>query len=564
MSSSDDVSRAGPRLRGLRLVALALTLVASLLLALPRVGQGAVVPKRGASSEHPLATREALQQLRAGGNAVDAAITAALVAGVVAPSSSGIGGGGFALVYTAKDQQCHVLDFRERAPRAIDAAAFERRPFAFAERGRYVGVPGEVAGLYELHRRFGRRPWAKLVEPAVRLARSGYAVHEHLARSLAYSVEQWREDRGLASTFLRGKALVKVGSRVQNPRLGATLARIGAEGPSALYAGPIAADIVRSTQQAGGALSLQDLAEYAPVWRSPLRTRWEGYDICTMPPPSAGGLLLAQTLGLFSAEELRRAQHGSAQYIHLLAEGMRGALADRLHHVADPDLVPVDVAGLLAPERLLRRKRQIAPGRTHALPRFLLRDHGTHHLSVMDESGTAVSLTTTVNRAFGAKLTTERSGIVLNDELEDFSSTRDVAALGGRTVANLPRPLARPVSSMTPTVVTRDGRVVLALGGSGGMTIPTNVAQVLLNRLAFGMPPEEALAKSRFYVPTADVTLVVEQGSSLELQQDLAWRGELLRVRPSFPSAVQVMAVEDDGRVVGAADRRKFGSALVE
>lgn len=564
MLSSHDVSRSSARLRGLRLAALGLTLAASLLVALPRVGQGATVPKRGVASEHPLATREALQQLRAGGNAVDAAITAALVAGVVAPSSSGIGGGGLAVLYTAGDQQCHALDFRERAPRAIDAAAFERRPFPFAERGRYVGVPGEVAGLYELHRRFGRLPWAKLVEPAARLARTGYAVHEHLGRSLAYSVEQWRQDRGLASLFLRGKAPVAKGGRVHNPRLGATLARIAAEGPPAFYAGAVASDMVEATTRAGGALSLQDLAEYAPVWRAPLRTRWEGYDVCTMPPPSAGGLLLAQTLGLFSAEELRRAQHGSAHYIHLLAEGMRGAFADRLHYVADPDLVPVDVAGLLAPEHLQRRKRRIAPGRTHALPRFIVRDHGTHHLSVIDDAGNAISLTTTVNRAFGAKLTAERSGIVLNDELEDFSSSRDVAALGGQHVPNLARPLARPVSSMTPTVALRGGRVALALGGSGGMTISTNVTQVFLNRLVFGMSPAEALAASRFYVPTADITLVLEQGTSAEVQQDLAWRGELIRLRPSPPSAVQLIAVEEDGRVIGAADPRKFGSALFE
>jgi gamma-glutamyltranspeptidase/glutathione hydrolase len=405
-------------------------------------------------------------ELRAGGNAVDAAIAATLVAGVVNPVSSGIGGGGFALYWDAKAQRATVLDFREVAPRALDAAAFEKRPFAQGERGRAVGVPGEVAGLWELHRRFGARQWAKLVEPAITAAKDGFVPSPHLSRAVAGQMAALKQDTQLAQLFFPGAA-AGPGTRLKNPMLAHVLGWLSQLGPHAIYDGPVAGDIIASAGRAGGAIAYADLQGYRVVEREPLRISWEGNDVYTMPPPSAGGLMLGQVLGMFGSGELRSWGIDSGAYVHHLAEALRGSLVDRFTTLGDPAFEPHNVAALLAPQRLSRRRAAIDANETRTLPQLLAEEHGTHHLVVVDPAGNVVSLTTTVNSPFGAKLAT-RSGFLLNDELDDFSRASDAALLGLARSPNRPRPLARPVSSMTPTIVVRGGKVVLALGGSGG------------------------------------------------------------------------------------------------
>lgn len=515
----------------------------------------------GVASEHPLSTRAALEMLADGGNAVDAAAAAALVAGVVNPSSSGIGGGGFVLVHRPGDSEPLVLDFRETAPAALDPLSLERRKFADDERGLLVGVPGEVAGLYELVRRFGRKPWSAVVAPAERVARRGFAVGAHLARTLRESPELRRDARLSALFFPRGAAAVQ-GRVVSNEKLGNTLKRIAAEGPSAFYDGSIAAEIVATARQAGSALTATDLRDYRVKERRPLRFDWAEHQIYTMPPPSAGGILLAQTLGMLSREELVRLGHATGAYQHLLAEAFRAALADRLRFAGDPDHVGIDVAKLLDPARLARRRAALSIDRTHALPVLAREDHGTHHLIVADALGFTVSLTTTVNRAFGAQLVTPESGIVLNDELGDFTPTAETDALGIPTRPNAPRALARPVSSMTPTLAFKGGRAVLAVGGSGGMAIPTNVTQVVIGRLAFEKPAEALVRAPRFYVFPRGPTMMLEAGASRALVEDLAFRGERIAVLPSSTSAVQLVTRDATG-IQAAADPRKFGRAEV-
>jgi gamma-glutamyltranspeptidase / glutathione hydrolase len=515
------------------------------------------------ATEDVTTTKAAIGVLRAGGSAMDAAVTAALVAGVASPSSSGIGGGGFALVYSAKDKKVTALDFREVAPRAIDSAAFEKRPFPSAERGRSVGVPGEVAGLVELHKSFGKKSWAEVVRPAVRVAAEGYPVGPHLANVIGWVTSQLSQDQNLAALFLPGGHAAVAGNPVKNPALSRTLARLAAEGRAAVYDGTVAADIVASARSAGGSVTTEDIAAYKTRPRDPLHVTWDGLDIYTMNAPSAGGLLLAETLGLFSREELRRAGFGSAGYQHLLAEAMRGAFADRAKYVSDPDQEPVDLAKLVSPERLAERRKSIAVDRTHWIPRFLPDEHGTHHIVTADAEGNVVSLTTTVNRPFGAVLTGKASGIVLNDELDDFSTQSSAKALGLAASPNRPRPGARPVSSMTPTIVLKDGKPILALGGSGGMAIAPNITQALLARLAFGETPERSVSAARFAVPTEGSTIAVDPTASQDLRADLERRGEVVSTQKFTEQAVQMIAIDGEKKIP-ASDPRKHGSAMAE
>ena len=532
----------------------------------PKALAKAVPASEGASTENRQATQAAMAVLASGGNAVDAAVTAALVAGVTSPRSSGLGGGGFALVYLAAEHTTKILDFRAVAPRALDVAAFERRPLPEPERGKLVGVPGEPAGLHELHRRFGKKAWRDVVAPAERLAKNGFVVEAHLAEGLTGSSSTgsgppFRRDPGLASVYFPGGKAAVVGARLTNPRLARTLGRFKNEGPRAIHEGEIASDFVASARALGSSITVEDLAAYKVTERTPLVAHWEGYDVQTMPPPSAGGLLLAQLLGMFSKRELLTLGT-STLGVHLLAEGMRSSFADRSCCVGDPAVFPTDVAKLLASEHLARKKRALSADRTHMVRRFVESLHGTHHLVTADRDGNVVALTTTVNSSFGADAAAQKSGIVLNDELDDFTSNADARKLGVKDNPNLPRAGAKPVSSMTPTIVFRDGRPVLAIGGSGGTTIPQNVLQVLIAVLVRNVAAQAAVNERRFSLTSREATLVIEPGFTQAERADLEWRGEILRTSQRVPIAVQLLSWGERG-LEGGADPRKHGLAEV-
>ncbi|MEI9954004.1 MAG: gamma-glutamyltransferase [Pseudomonadota bacterium] len=534
----------------------------ALLLAAPG-GRAQAKPARVAvATENAASTREGLAELAAGGNAVDAIVRAVLVAGIVSPSSSGLGGGGFAMVWRAATREPYVLDFRERAPAAIDAPAFEARPFKPEERARATGVPGELAGLWQLQHDLGKRKWRDVVLPAARVAETGFAVSQHLANAAASSGSKLAVmDAGLAALFFPAGKPILSGKSLKNPKLARTLRRLALDGKAPYYEGELGRELVATAQAKGGALSAADLRDYQPLSRQAIHVSWEGYDVYTMPLPSAGGLMLAETLGMYSKAELQRLGQGTGVFQHTLAEAMRGALSDRMRFLGDPDFEKPNVAALLDPQRLAARKRSISAERTQALPRFQENEHGTHHLLVIDAEGNLASITTTVNNAFGAKLSVPESGIVLNDELDDFTQQKDVAPFGLTQSPNRPRAGARPVSSMTPTVVVKDGKVVFALGGSGGQQIATNVTQLLLQRLAFGLSPAALVKLPRFAVPTSGQSIQLEAGAEKSLLDDLAWRGEVTHIMAQNSSAVQIIAV-DDGVVSAAADPRKYGSAL--
>lgn len=347
-----------------------------------------------------------------------------------------------------------------------------------------------------------------------------------------------------------------------NPLLGLTLRRIAQHGPRGFYEGVVAADLVNTTREAGGWLSHEDLTSYQVKERAPLKARFGDVDLYTMPLPSAGGVMLAQAAQVFTPGELRVLGFNSPAYQHALAESFRASLADRFKWLGDPEFEEVNLTRLMDRERMRTRRGRISLERTHRVQRFAQEESGTHHLVVRDALGNFVSLTTTVNRAFGAKLLAKSSGVILNDELDDFSKNAWMGAFGGGLSPNRARPLARPLSSMTPTLGVRDGRVVLALGGSGGMNIATDVAQMAIGHLVFGLAPDELLRAPRFQIPMRDQTIAVTGGVTIEHINDLKARGELVATIDFTSTAVQ-MITDDGSQVNAAADPRKFGSAVV-
>jgi gamma-glutamyltranspeptidase / glutathione hydrolase len=548
--------------RWLSVVSLGAALGAGLVGVAPNVSAQVASKPYAVATESPGATREASRVLEAGGNAIDAAVCAALVAGFTNPSSSGIGGGGFALVWSARDKKPIILDFRETAPAGIDPSALDKRPVPPEKRGQMVGVPGEVAGLFELQQRYGKLKWTDVVTRAARLAEQGFVAEPHTTAQVAeQATGPLAGSPTFKSVYLPGGKPLSLGQKLRASKLGKTLARIASLGKRGFYEGPVAADLVKASASAGGSLSLADLAAYKTVEREPLSVTWGGKQILTMPPPSAGGVLIAQTLGLFSLEELRGMNAEPGKRLHLLAEAMRASFADRTRYFGDPAFVNVDVAKLLSPARLAARKAKLAADRTHTQPRFGLEEAGTHHLITADADGNWVTLTTTVNDAFGARLVAEQSGVILNDELGDFATPDSVQPFGMAESPNRVRPGARPVSSMSPTLVLENGAPTQALGGSGGLTIAPNVAQVLLSRIVDGKNTADALAAPRFTIPPprSGQTLILETALEKLYGADLTARGEILSGR-DWKNAVQIVAREN-GVFSAAADPRKGGTA---
>ncbi len=517
----------------------------------------------GVAAENPTAAKVALEVLAKGGSAADAAVAGLLAAGVAQPVSSGIGGGGFALVWDAAKKSVTVLDFRETAPIGIRPRDYVNRPPPRGRRGVMVGVPGEVAGLSALHARWGKLPLAALIRPAAKFAADGFPISHHLARALRWNEKWIKKTPRYGRIFAPLGKLLAAGARARNPALAATLERLAVAGKQSFYRGAIARDVVATARRAASRMIDKDLHDYRVIERQPLYTRWHGYDVYTMPPPSAGGVMLLQTLNMHSREQLQTQGYGSGPYYHLLAETFRGAIADRMRVIGDPAFAKTDATKLISRKRMNRRRLRISLHRTRKAKSFPLRESGTSHFVAIDAQGNAVSVTSTVNNMFGAKLVTS-GGFVLNDELDDFTPyryNRRFAVLGR---PNGPKGGARPVSSMTPTIVTRDGAVVLAIGGSGGARIATGVTQALLARLAFNRSPIQAAADMRIHTPT-DGGLLVEPRATDELLVDLKKRGEFVRRRPNY-SAIQLIAVSSPAgtrRIDAVSDPRKGGTGLV-
>ncbi|MDC6119177.1 gamma-glutamyltransferase [Serratia rubidaea] len=446
----------------------------------------------------------AAQILKAGGNAVDAAVATAFTLAVTYPEAGNIGGGGFMTLYV--DGKPYFLDYRETAPQAASKGMYLNEKGEVIENlsligSKAAGVPGTVLGLWEAHKKFGKLPWAELLTPAIGYAQQGFKV--------AGQQYQYRED---ANKLFAGKTnfgdyfgKMQPGVVFKQPELAKTLARIADKGATDFYQGETAALLLKQMQQDGGLISAQDLQDYRVKWREPMQISWRGNTLYTAPLPSSGGIALAQLLGIKEdrAADFRGVTLNSARYIHLLAEIEKRVFADRADYLGDPDFSQVPVEKLTAADYLQQRAAEVNPQAISATEKVRpgLESHQTTHFSIVDADGNAVSNTYTLNWDFGSGVVVKGAGFLLNDEMDDFSAKPGVANAFGvvGSNANAIEPGKRMLSSMSPTIVTRDGNVTLVIGTPGGSRIFTSIFQVLNNIYDYHLPLQQAVAAQRVH-----------------------------------------------------------------
>lgn len=556
----------------------------SLLLLFATAAQGASkAPVRAkhamVASTSEIASRVGADVMKKGGNAVDAAIAVGLALAVTWPSAGNLGGGGFMLIRKA-DGSVEAIDYRERAPLAahrdlyLDAKGNVIKD-ASTVGYKAIGVPGTVAGLALAHKRHGKLPWADLVEPARKLAAEGFEVNYHLARSLAYEstrerMAQFNESRRI---YQRSGKFYAMGETFVQPDLAATLARIKAN-PRDFYEGKTAQFIVDDMKANDGIITLEDLRTYEPTIRKPLRGTYRGYEILTMPPPSSGGIALIEMLNMLEPYDLPAMGWQSAKFIHTLTEVQRRAFADRAKHLGDADFVKVPVTALISREYAAERRKSIRTDRAStssavgAGATAAYESPDTTHFTVVDPDGTVVSNTYTLNDSYGSGVTVTATGVLMNNEMDDFTSKvgvpNDYGLIQGE--ANAIHPKKRPLSSMTPVIVLKDGKVAFAVGSPGGPTIINTVLQVILNMIDFKMTLQAAIDAPRFHHQWLPDHIHWEVfGVNPDTRALLEAMGHKLREIPGAsrnPSQIgdaQGIAIDESGLRLGASDPRLGG-----
>ncbi|MEH2441807.1 gamma-glutamyltransferase [Nostoc sp.] len=553
-------------------------------------------------SAHPLGSEAGILMLRKGGNAVDAAVATTFVISVVEPFSAGIGGGGFLLMHSEKTGDIKALDFRERAPLKatknmyLDAAG-KVRPNASINGYLAVGTPGTVAGLYEVHRRYGKLSWQEVMKPAIALAKDGFILGDVLTQRLNQRQQQLLNNPAAREIFTRNGQFYQPGEKLVQRDLARTLTAIS-ENPQSFYTGSIARSIASDMVKNGGLITLEDLKAYKPIWRTPVCGNFRKAKICSMPPPSSGGVHLLQILNIIGDTDLKSLGWHHPDAIHLMVEAMKIAYADRSEYLGDPDFVKVPVQELISPAYAKKRRQEInmqlakpstevKPVDRKTLQRFSqannqilgeniiplsarsLKLHATRyespettHLTVVDGEHNAVSLTFTVNLIFGAGVVTPGTGIVLNNEMDDFAAAPGVPNAFGLVGndANSIAPRKTPLSSMTPTIVTENGHFRMAAGAPGGSTIITQVLQTILNVLEYNMDVGAAISVPRIHHQWLPDELRVESWSLDALtMQDLRRRGHKIKETTPWGNG-NAIAVTSDGTLEGAADPRGEGS----
>lgn len=534
------------------------------------------------------ATEAGVAMLAAGGNAIDAAVATAFALGVTEPYHSGIGGGGLLLIHLASGETI-ALDARETAPAAAHAGMF-RAPGVADDASRSgplaVATPGLVAGLALAQQRWGTRPLAEVMAPAITLAEEGFPIGLRHARM----IELWR-GMGQAERYPETAAIqappagtpATPGWRLVQKDLAGTLRTIARDGPQAFYGGPIAAAIADEVERRGGILRVEDLAAYRAKLREPVQGRYRGLTVLSFPPPSSGGIALIQMLNVLEGFDLASLGAGSSASIHRIAEAMKLAFADRAAYLGDTDFVEVPVAQLLDEDYAARQRARLLPPRWRRAPWTWGQDEvaihvagpglgpwpppagGTTHFSVTDAAGNAVAVTQTVNLLYGSGLTAAGTGIVLNDEMDDFSIARNqpnAFGLVDTTGNNAVAPGKRPLSSMTPTILLEDGRVRMVTGSPGGPRIISTTLLTILNVLDYGMDVSEAVAAPRFHHQWEPDELLLERAIPLDVREGLRRRGHHVVVSERNWSSAQAIVVDPEtGWQLGGSDPRSDGLA---
>lgn len=558
-------------------------------LSVPAVGKAAVPPVYGpqqarvphgmVASADTLASTVGVNILKKGGNAVDAAVAVGLALAVTYPEAGNLGGGGFLLLRLANGRTT-AIDFRETAPAKATRDMYlgkDGQPTADSRVGyRAAGVPGTVAGFALAQRRYGRLKWADVVAPAVRLADQGFALTDYQARILKGSkaLSGFAESRRV---FQRSGRPYTEGEILRQPDLAATLRRLMTKGPREFYEGQTATLIAQDMAASGGLITLSDLKNYVPVERAPLRGTYRGYDILTMPPPSSGGACLLEMLNILEPHDLKSLGYGSSATDHLLVESMRRAFADRSELFGDPAFVKVPTRGLSSKAYAAERARTINPDRATPSKDVSVgnpapyESQQTTHYSVVDVAGNAVSCTYTLNNSFGSGVTAKGTGILLNNEMDDFAAKPGTANGFGLVQGerNAIAPQKRPLSSMTPTILTKDGKLFLVIGSPGGPTIITTVLQTIVNVIDHGMTLPRAITVGRLHhqwlpdaIDTEESTLPADVRKALEA------RGHILNPKGGFQgskrwgNAQGILIEPGTGIRIGASDPRGIGAAV--
>ena len=520
------------------------------------------------ASQNEIGSKIGADAIAAGGSAVDAAVATAFALAVVHPTAGNIGGGGFIVYRPAKGEPV-AYDFREMAPAKASPTMFLKDGTYSAElhHNSYlaVGVPGTVAGLHLAWKEQGKLPWKRLVDPAVALARDGFTVSEGLSRSLKGALRQMQKYPASVAQFSKNGTPYEPGELLKQPELARTLERIGSQGPAGFYQGETALAVEKEMLAHGGLITREDLKNYAAKRRTPVKGSYRGYEVISMPPASSGGVALIEMLNVLEGYAVGTMGPWSADAVHVFAEAMKRAYADRATFMGDPDAVKMPVAGLISKKYAAALRAQIGQ---RATPSTEIRSgnpadfegQNTTHFSVIDRDGNAVSNTYTLNFSYGLGLVAEGTGVLLNNELDDFTSkpgTANAYGLVGYN-ANLPGPNRRPLSSMTPTIFLKDGKPFLITGSPGGSRIISTVLQIIVNVIDFNLAVDQAVSAPRIHHQWQPDELFVEPGISPEILEGLVKRGYKVTPNPPQTSANSI-EITSDG-YVGAADRRTRGS----
>lgn len=528
-------------------------------------------------AQEPLATDVGVAVLKSGGNAVDAAIAVGFALAVTHPTAGNLGGGGFMLIRLANGKTT-FLDFREAAPKKasrnmyLDAQGNPTKDSLFGWRA--PGVPGSVKGFEAAHRKFGKKTWAELLQPAIKLAHDGFRVSPSLQRSLSRESSPLQKDLESRRIFLRDGTPYQEGELLRQAELAATLERIAKYGAKDFYRGETAKKFAAAMVAHGGLITLDDLKRYRVKQRKPLHGHYKNYDILTAPPPSAGGVGLLQMLGMVENSGYSKDGPGAPSTAHYIAEVMRRFYADRSEYLGDPDYYKVPVRKLLDPDYISARRQSIdplrasssndiGPGLGAALASRLTHTESTEttHYNVVDAQGNAVAVTYTLNGSFGSGVTVPGLGFLLNNEMDDFvakpGSPNMFGLVGGE--ANAIQPGKRPLSSMTPTIITENGKLSMVVGAPGGSRITNGVFQVILNVLDFHMNAQDAVDAPRLHHQWKPDTLFLEKGFDDATTAKLAQMGYTLKPITNV-ARVEVITVKD-GTLAGGTESQSHGKA---